>query len=75
MKGGTLRQKQFYDIKYLERTIRYEVKNTFFPNERNSLFGVIVKVDESILNSIVPPTNFSHFNKINPSNTKKNVDS
>ncbi|EAR99769.2 adenylate/guanylate cyclase domain protein (macronuclear) [Tetrahymena thermophila SB210] len=70
LRGGFYKHKQFYDLKYKEKIIRYEVKQTYLPNESRKFFGILVKVDDKHLISLLPATsNLSQFN------SKKNATS
>lgn len=72
MRGGTVKNKKFYDIRYKGKPIRYEVKNIFHYNARRQYFGIIVKVDEKNIKSLIPMTfHNSQFKNITKKQEKK----
>ena len=75
LSGGFVKNKQFYDLRYKNKIIRYEVKATILPDEKRQFFGVIVKADDTQLTSLLPPTTFSQFNnaKWNHNNNNANT--
>ncbi|KAL4487196.1 hypothetical protein ABPG72_017915 [Tetrahymena utriculariae] len=68
LRGGFYKSKQFYDLKYKEKIIRYEVKQTYLPSESRKFLGILVKVDDKHLISLLPATN-----NLSQFNSKKNA--
>lgn len=42
-----MKDKRYYELKYDDTVVRYEVINTLFPNSSRKFFGIVVRISEN----------------------------